>query len=211
VTGEDEERTRLRQELDLQRDLVRWIREALYGIEPAGPRHLAATAVAAAAAQECYRIADGARGRLNRHRLVNRTSRQWRGHLDGVWEYLAGDSSRHYPLSAALAEFLVSPLNHVEGQDGPDDFDRPQTIAAHYAVVGVVFGVVDTALLAVGQVFECLDLRYDGAFPDERRAAVDGTVERVRGWVDTVRDGAAGHHEALPAAVVAALRTGPRS
>ena len=83
-------------------------------------------------------------------------------------------------------QYLTSPLNHIEGQDGPDDFDRPQTIASYSAVVSAVMWGVDFAETAVMQIFECLDLKYDGEFPGERTAEVAAETRWIRECVTRV-------------------------
>jgi hypothetical protein len=94
-----------------------------------------------------------------------------------VWDFLAGDRQKHYELSSAVADFLTSPLNHNQGQDGPDDFDRPQTVASYSAALSAIAWGVDFAVTAVGQIFELLDLKYDSEFPegreDERKIAAN--------------------------------------
>jgi hypothetical protein len=139
-----------------------------------------ARALAAAAAHRTYAIMD------SQPEWQNDTSLAWQGHLDGVWTYLSGAREMHYVLSRAIAAFLLSPLNHIEGQDGPDDFDRPQTIAAYSAVTAVVIGVsdVDNANCAVSQIFQALDLEHDTEPRPEWHAACMVERQRVRGWLD---------------------------
>jgi len=189
----------LRNEVDSLRTLERTVREQLYSIESAGVRAIAVSALAAASAERAHARSEAL------PEWCNETSNLWRRHLADVWRYLEGDSGRHYALSNALAGFLTSPLNHNEGQDGPDDFDRPQTIASYSAVASVIFWGVDFATVAVGQVFELIDLEYNGEFTPERAAEVDG----VRQWaldacVAVVRAASTGR-AGLPA-VLAELR-----
>lgn len=132
------------------------IRERLYGAASPGQAPRIAVALAAVSAERTYRLLS------DLPQWQNATSAQWAEYLPDVWRYVGGETEPHYVLSRALAAFLTSPLNHVEGQDGPNDFDRPHTIAAYYAVVGVVTGVsIEAAGRAVGQVFDALDLRHD--------------------------------------------------
>lgn len=90
----------------------------------------------------------------------NDISSAWRLNLGRVWDRLAGDEEQHYALSRQVADFLVSPLNHVEGQDGPDDFDRPQTVASLAAVVSTLgWGAgADLAVTAATQIFDAIAL-----------------------------------------------------
>jgi len=140
---------------------------------------MAARALAATAAQRTYTIM----GR--QPQWQNDTSAIWRSHLDDAWAYLDGDTERYYAMSRAVAEFLLSPLNHIEGQDGPDDFDRPQTIAAYCAVTAAVIGVgdVDNATQAVNQVFEALDLEHDTEQSAAWRQACEHEKQRVGAWL----------------------------
>jgi hypothetical protein len=124
----------LQWELDETRALGSWVRSKIYDLQNGGWQATATTAVAAAAAEEAYRITD------HLPEWQNETSAVWRQHLGRVWNFLAGEAAEHYALAHAVADFLVSPLNHTQGQDGPDDFDRPQTVAAYAAVLSVIAG-----------------------------------------------------------------------
>jgi hypothetical protein len=156
------------------RTLTESIRHDLYAVREGAWRSAAVTAVAAAAAEDTFRLAAAS------PEYWNETSQLWKDHLDHVWQFLAGDVSKHYHLSRALAEYLMSPLNHIDGQDGPNDFDRPWTIAAYSAVNSVVVWGVDFATVAVEQVFECIDLRYGAAYPVERQVEVAAATKRLR-------------------------------
>jgi len=177
---------RLRRKSNLQREfretqaLGQWVRTELYRVREGRLRADVTIAVAAAAAEETYRITD----RLPEWRNV--TSVMWRSNLQHVWAFLAGDTSRHYPLSRAIAEFLLSPLNHNEGQDGPDDFDRPQTVASYSAALSAIAWGVDFGVTAVMQIFDAIDLKYDGDHSDERWTEVQREIEFVRRIVRTV-------------------------
>lgn len=141
-------------ELEVVRLLVVRVRERLYRVESG--RATAVALVAAVAAEQAGRAL------VDLPAWRNSTSDQWQVHLRVLWRYLEGDQSQFRALSAAVADYLVSPLNHNAGQDGPDDFDRPQILASYAAVLAGITGVVGFAELAVEQVFEALDLRYDG-------------------------------------------------
>jgi hypothetical protein len=160
--------------------LAEWVRNELYGVRAGGRRALATTAVAAAAAEEAYRLMDPMGD------WQNEASVLWRDHLRHVWAFLAGDSSQHYVLSRAIADFLVSPLNHNEGQDGPDDFDRPQTAASYSAALSAVTWGVDFAETAVMQVFDAIDLKYDGEYSEARWTEVQREIAFVRRAVNTL-------------------------
>lgn len=153
--------------------LTNSIRRDLYAVREGAGRAAAVTAIAAAAAEQTFRYAD------DLPEYWNDVGGLWRQHLGHVWRFLGGDVNEHYYLSRALAEFLVSPLNHVEGQDGPSDFDRPWTVATYAAVTSAVAWGVDFATIAAGQVFECIDLKYDGEYSSERRDEVVEAVQRL--------------------------------
>jgi hypothetical protein len=148
--------TNLQRELRVLAALEDWARAELYRVRPGGWRADATTALAASAAEETYRLTDDLPA------WQNETSASWRTELQHVWDFLAGDRSAHYALSRAVADYLISPLNHNEGQDGADDFDRPQTVASYSAALSVIAGGVDFAITAIGQIFEAIDLKYDG-------------------------------------------------
>lgn len=185
-----DEHAALREELETVRRLEYRARDCLYGIETSGDRGWAVSALAAAAASRANLRSDGL------PEWTNDTSRLWRQNLEDVWAYLGGNEERFYPLSRAIAEYLVSPLNHVEGQDGPDDFDRPQTVASYCAVASVVMWGVDFATTALAQNFDLIDLEFNGEMSLERARE----IEREVAWVD----------RALTRIVGAAQGGGPR-
>ena len=168
----------LQHELATQDTLVQQVRADLYSIHPRYHRSLATTALAGALAERTYRLADLLPD------LQNETAVAWRGHLARVWSYLAGDEQQHYALSAAVAEFLQSPLNHIDGQDGPDDMDRPQIGAAYAAVLSTLHWAVDFAETAILEAFEAIDVKYDQEFPaaraDDVRQLVGQTEQASR-------------------------------
>ena len=75
----------LRRELALQDALVRAVRRDLYSIEPRYRRSRATTALAAAVAERTYWVTS------ERPDLHNEAPEEWRGHLQRVWLWLAGD------------------------------------------------------------------------------------------------------------------------
>ena len=172
--------TGLQRELRETQALGEWVRAELYGVPAGGRRADVTTAVAAAAAEEAYRLTD------RMPEWQNVTSSSWRENLEEVWAFVGGDRSRHYPLSRAVSGFLLSPLNHNEGQDGPDDFDRPQTVASYSAALSAVAWGVDFAVTAVMQIFDAIDLKYADYDSEERWAEVQREIEFVRGVVTTV-------------------------
>ena len=173
-----DDRDALGREVAILREVELTIRGRLYSVDSAGVRATAVSALAAAAAERAYLRSD------TLSQLTNMTSDRWRRCLADVWAYLEGDAGRHYALSNAIAEFLTSPLNHNEGQDGPNDFDRPQTIASYSAAASVIFWGVDFATTAVAQIFDLIDLKYDVAMPPAR----EHEVEDERTWALGVCD-----------------------
>lgn len=160
------------------------------------------TAVAAAVAEEAYRITE----RLPEWQ--NETSAMWRGNLRHVWDFLCGDRSQHYTLSRAVAGFLLSPLNHNEGQDRPNDFDRPQTVARYSAALSAIAWGVDFGVTAVMQIFDAIDLKYSGKDEsDERWAEVQREIEFAQRIVRTVMRAANVHREGFDTGVLASIRS----
>lgn len=189
----------LRQELSQQNSLVVAIRRDLYGVEPRYRRSLATTALSASIAERTYRLTEPLSD------LHNEASEHWRGNLQRVWLWLAGDEQQHYALSVAMAEYLRSPLNHVEGQDGPDDMDRPQTVAALAAVLSALYWAVDFVEDALGGLFEAVDLKYDQQFVPAREAEFKALSREVAEDATALRQ-ALGKDRAINADLLAALR-----
>jgi hypothetical protein len=199
---------RLERETNLQREvrethaLGEWVRTELCRVRGGGLRAAATTAVAAAAAEETYRITDCLPERQNE------TSAMWRSNLQHVWAFLGGDRSQHYPLSRAIAGFLLSPLNHNEGQDGPNDFDRPQTVASYSAALSAIAWGVDFGVTAVMQIFDAIDLKYDrDDDSDERRAEVQREFEFVHRIVKTVIGAANVSRQGIDTDVLASIQS----
>jgi hypothetical protein len=195
--------TGLERELRATRDLEAWTRAEIYGVRAGGWRTQATTAIAAAAAEETYRLTDDLPD------WQNETSALWHTHLQHVWAFLGGDHSQHYNLSRAVADYLAGPLNHNEGQDGPNDFDRPQTVAAYSAALSAIAWGVDFAVTAVGQIFEAIDLKYEGDFdPSERWTDVQREIELVRQIVATVVNSKRDDQLDFPQEMLASLARG---
>lgn len=183
------------------------VQERLLSLRP-GVRGLATQAVCAAVAEDAYRTLEPTAWR-------NETATEWYQHLQHVWAHVARDEehrwvgSEYRYLSEAVARYLVSPLNHDDGQDGPDDFDLPQTVAAYCAALAVVVWGAELAYVAVGRAFEAVDLAH-GQDADEASwrevqalaAFVDRVTDRV---VPAVEDG--GPMPLLPRDVVAEIRS----
>jgi hypothetical protein len=172
----------------------------LYTVRRGGWRADATMAIAASAAEETYRLTDSL------PEWQNETSGLWRMHLQQVWQFLAGDRSQHGAISRAVADYLISPLNHNDGQDGPDDFDRPQTVAAYSAALAAIAWGVDFAVTAIMQIFDAIDLKYQGNDEGEERwAEVQREIEFVRRVVSAVvrfeREASSGFSPELLAAI----------
>ncbi len=189
----------LREELSQQNSLVVAIRRDLYSVEPRYRRSLATTALSASIAERTYRLTEPLSD------LHNEASEHWRGNLQRVWLWLAGDEQQHYALSVAMAEYLRSPLNHVEGRDGPDDMDRPQTVAALAAVLSALYWAVDFAEDALGGLFEAVDLKYDQQFVPAREAEFKALSREVAEDATALRQ-ELGNDHAINADLLAALR-----
>lgn len=190
----------LSRELGAVKALEEWTRDQLYATQP-GRRLDATVAIAAAAAERTFVLTEQLPGGQNA------TSVTWRSHLGLVWEFLTGDRSRHYDLSRAVADFLVSPLNHIEGQDGPDDFDRPQTVAAYSAALAAINGGVDLATTAVSQIFGSIDLLHDGDDNEQRWGDVQRELALVRRNVEAVVTFERAPGTAFPPALLHHLRS----
>ena len=177
----DSDEDPLRRELRVVDETQARVVERLYGVRGGSWRSTATAAVAAAVAEETYRVMAAA------EQWHNDTSAEWHEHLQHVWQHLARDDnpyelSQHRYLSEAIGHFLLSPLNHDDGDGGPDDFDRPQTVAAYCAALAVVAWGVDFAATAVGRLFEAIELVHEDSGDDERWQQVQeeaAFVERV--------------------------------
>jgi hypothetical protein len=112
----------------------------------------------------------------------------------------------HYAISRAVAAFLVSPLNHTEGQEGPDDFDRPQTVAAYSAALSVIAPAVDFAVMAIGRLFEAIELKYDDFDTEDRWSEVERETKFVRRIVSAVVRAEPGEGWGFAPELLAAIR-----
>ncbi len=188
-------------ELEMLRALERTLRQQLNSVDAGGVRALAVSALAAAAAERAYTRSDAL------PQWCNETSDDWRANLAVVWSYLEGDRRQHHALASAIAAFLTSPLNHIDGQDGPDDFDRPQTIASYSAAASVVFWGVDFATTAVGQILELIDLQHDWKTPPERAVEIEQERDWARGACKMIVAAASSGSRGLTPTLLAELRS----
>ena len=72
----------------------------------------------------------------------------WRPVIDAVWLDLAGGEDAFSVVSHALGHFYLSPYNHNDGPDGPDDADEDEAAAAIYTAECLMHGCGDTAAYA---------------------------------------------------------------
>lgn len=66
---------------------------------------------------------------------------------------------------------------------------------------------VDFATVAVGQVFECMDIMFEGEFPDERIAEVSSATARIREIVARVVEVSGPGRPGLTPELLAAIRS----
>ncbi len=85
---------------------------------PTWARHRGIILYAVAPAQRLMDFHDGLQKTEQRE-----YSRSWRPVLESIWSYAAGNDAAWYPISHAIGHYLLSPQNHIEGQDGPNDAD----------------------------------------------------------------------------------------
>ena len=90
----------------------------------------------------------------------------WRPVLEAIWSYAAGNDAAWYPISHAVGHYLLSPQNHIEGQDGPNDADQDEVAATIFAANAVIHGLVGFAELAAGRATDAIDNRWYGVDND---------------------------------------------
>ncbi|HWG93176.1 MAG TPA: hypothetical protein VNU66_02980 [Mycobacteriales bacterium] len=178
--------------------LVLHVRSELYAVATPYRRAVATTALAASVAERTYRVTDALPD-------LHPVSQEWRGHLDRVWAWLAGDASQHRPLSLAVADHLRSPLHHADGQDGPDDADRPQVTAALAAVLSVLHPAVERVEDALRALHEAVDVSHDQEHGPQREAEVDALVRAVTAAAAALRRALA-HGDDVPPGLLTDLR-----
>jgi len=105
-------------------------------------------------------------------------SRSWRPVLESIWSYAAGNDAAWYPISHAIGHYLLSPQNHNEGQDGPDDADQDEVAATIFAANAVIHGLIGFAELAAGRATDAIDNRWYGI--DDARLARELELETGR-------------------------------
>ena len=105
-------------------------------------------------------------------------SRSWRPVLEAIWSHAAGNDAAWYPISHAIGHYLLSPQNHIEGQDGPADADSDEVAATIFAANAVLHGLVGFAELAAGRATDAIDNRWYGI--DDDRLASELELENRR-------------------------------
>ena len=78
----------------------------------------------------------------------------WRPVLDAIWRGLEGEHSAYYEISHAVGSFYLSPQNHIEGPDGPQEADEDAADASLNAALCYLHGCVDFAMAAASRAFE---------------------------------------------------------
>lgn len=105
-------------------------------------------------------------------------SRSWKPALQAVWAYAGGDDQAWYRVSHALGHYYLSPQNHTEGQDGPDDADQDEVAAVIFAANAVLHGLPGFAELAAGRATEAIDNRWYSV--DDERMKREMSAELTR-------------------------------
>lgn len=107
-------------------------------------------------------------------------SRSWQPVLQAIWAYAGGDDQSWYPISHAVGTYYLSPLNHIEGQDGPDDADQDEVAAVIYAANAVLHGLVGFAELAASRAIDAIDNRWYGVDDDRLTRELEAEADRQR-------------------------------
>ena len=139
-------------------------------------------------------------------------SRSWKPALHAVWGYAGGDDQAWYPISQAIGSYLMSPQNHIDGQDGPDDADQDEVAAVIFAANAVLHGLPGFAELAAGRATDAIDNRWYAVDDGRLRRELAAEVDRQRSSLELIlRAGAdrAAWRSGAPGWLVAALRDGP--
>lgn len=137
-------------------------------------------------------------------------SSSWRPVLESIWSYAAGNDEAWYPISHAIGEYLLSPQNHIDGQDGPDDGDQDEVAATTFAANAVLHGLVGFAELAAGRATDAIDNRWYGVDNDRLAAEVERETHRQRVALELILAAApdrAAWSSGAPASLLTALRT----
>lgn len=107
-------------------------------------------------------------------------SRTWQPALQAIWDYAAGDDQAWYPISRALGAYYLSPQNHIEGQDGPDDADQDEVAAVIFAANAVLHGLVGFAELAASRALDAIDNHWYAVDDDRLEQELAAEVDRQR-------------------------------
>jgi len=102
----------------------------------------------------------------------------WRPVLESIWSYAAGNDDAWYPISHALGNYLLSPQNHIDGQEGPNDADQDEVAATIFAACAVTHGLAGFAELAASRATDAIDNRWYGI--DDDRLAREVELETQR-------------------------------
>jgi len=136
-------------------------------------------------------------------------SATWRPVLASIWSFAAGDDQSWYPISHALGHYYLSPLSHVEGQDGPDDGDQDEVAAAIFAANAVLHGLPGFAELAAGRALDAIDNRWFGIDDRRRNAEKQEELQRQRSTLQLITGAARDRNTwrtGAPADLIAAIR-----
>lgn len=136
-------------------------------------------------------------------------SRTWQPALQAIWAYAAGDDQAWYPISRALGAYYLSPQNHIEGQDGPDDADQDEVAAVIFAANAVLHGLVGFAELAASRATDAIDNRWYAVDDDLLARETAAEVDRQRSAVELILRAAADRadwHPGAPGWLITALR-----
>jgi hypothetical protein len=137
-------------------------------------------------------------------------SRSWRPVLESIWSYAAGNDAAWYPISHAIGHYLLSPQNHIEGQDGPNDADDDEVAATIFAANAVLHGLVGFAELAAGRATDAIDNRWYGIDDDRLASELELENRRQHTALDRII-AASGDRRAWRAGAPASLLTALRA
>ena len=140
-------------------------------------------------------------------------SRTWRPVLGSIWSYAAGNDEAWYPISHALGNFLLSPQNHIDGQDGPDDADQDEVAATIFAANAVLHGLVGFAELAAMRATDAIDNRWYGTDDELLAREVERETQRQVAALELISSASkdrAAWGSGAPAALLTGLRAGDR-
>ena len=139
-------------------------------------------------------------------------SHTWKPALQAIWAYAGGDDQAWYPISQAVGSYLLSPQNHVDGQDGPDDADQDEVAAVIFAANAVLHGLVGFAELAATRATDAIDNRWYAVDDELLTRELAAEVDRQRSALELILRAAqdrAAWRAGAPDWLIAALRGGP--